>query len=459
MEQYGEGGYLKEGKAQINSGKGSNKLIAFFGRATYNYDDRYLLTASLRREGSSRFGKNNKWGLFPAVSGGWRISNEAFMKEIEWLSDLKLRAGYGVTGNQMGSNYISIARMSNQRYIWHDDSWILSYGPTSNANPDLKWEVKHEVNVGFDIAALDNRIGATFDVYQRKNKDLLYQVKAAVPSLIYDNIWANVGTMKSNGVELVVYGTPIQKKDLVWNVSANISYNKSRLESLSNDKYVSAAKYLEFGYLGAPGILGNTIRLEEGGEVGNFYGFHYLGLTDDGKWIFEDLDGDKIIQKEKDQKVIGNGVPKFFAGLTTNVSYKRFDLSVSLKGAFKFDILNVKEIYYGNPYTFPSNNLLLSALGKHKNLKDSPQYSDYYLEKGDYLKISNVTLGYNINTSWFGNYLNRLRVFISGDNLYTFTGYSGMTPELTSHGFETGIDYRSFYPRTRMFTFGINASF
>jgi TonB-linked SusC/RagA family outer membrane protein len=453
------GGFLKEGKAVMSSGKGTNKLIAFFGRATYNYDDRYLLAASLRQEGSSRFGKSNKWGLFPAVSAGWRISNESFMKDIDWLSDMKIRAGYGVTGNQMGSNYISIARIGDQQHVLHDGQYILSYGPSSNPNSELKWEVKHESNFGFDLAAFNNRLGLSFDVYQRKNSDLLYQVKASVPSLIYDQIWANVGTMKSNGVELALSGEPVRSKELVWNLSANFSYNRSRLVSLSNSRYLSAAKYLEFGYLGAPGILGNTIRLEEGGDVGNFFGYHYLGLTSDGKWIFANLDDDPTITKEKDQKIIGNGVPKIFAGLTTNLTWKNFDFSLMLRGAFFFDILNVKEIYYANPYTFPSNNLMTSALTKHKDIRDSPQYSDYYLEKGDYLKISQLALGYNFNTKAIAQYISRLRVFVCADNLFTFTGYSGLDPELASSGFTTGIDNKSFYPRSRTFTLGLNLSF
>ncbi|MDR3061960.1 MAG: SusC/RagA family TonB-linked outer membrane protein, partial [Dysgonamonadaceae bacterium] len=452
------GTYLKNGKAEMNSSKSSNKLIAFLGRITYSYDEKYLLTASLRREGSSRFGVNHKWGNFPAISAGWRIGNESFMKEIGWLSDLKIRAGYGLTGNEMNSNYISIARMGQQQYVLHNGTWILTYGPSTNPNYDLKWEVKQEANFGFDASFLKDRLGITFDVYNRKNSDLLYQVQASVPALIHDQVWANVGDMKSSGIELVLSGVPVMQKDLNWNISANISHNKSRLVSLSNNKYVSAAKYLEFGYLGAPGILGNTIRLEEGGNVGNFYGFKYLGLTENGKWIFDDVDSNGIYD-DKDKQVIGNGVPKYFAGLTTNLNYKRFELTLSLRGAFKFQVLNAKEIYYGNLTTFPSNNLLVSVLDKNKDINDIPQYSSYYLEKGDYLKISNMTLGYNFDTKKFSQFVSALRLYISADNLYTFTKYSGIDPELASNGFTTGIDNRTFYPRTRTFTFGVSLSF
>jgi TonB-linked SusC/RagA family outer membrane protein len=455
----GAGAYLKEGKATMSSGKGENTLIAFFSRATYNYDDRYLFTASLRREGSSRFGVNNKWGSFPAVSFGWRINNEGFMDHISWLNDLKIRAGYGVTGNQMSENYVSIPRINSQQYVLNGDEWILTYGPSSNPNADLKWEEKHEINIGFDFSAIDSRLGLTFDWYKRENKDLLYVVQASVPSLIYSSIWANVGDMESKGVELTFYGEPVRSKDLNLGLAVNISHNSSRLVSLSNNKYVSAAKYREFGYLGSPGILGNTIRLEEGGKVGNFYGFHYQGLTDNGKWIFEDLNDDDKITEEVDEKVIGNGVPKYFLGLTANLRYKQFDLALSMKGAFGFDILNTKEIYYGNPYTFPSNNLLISALDKHKKLNDIPQYSDYYLEKGDYLKISNLSVGYNFNTAALGQYISRIRIYAGADNLHTFTSYSGIDPEINSTGFETGVDYRGFYPRTCMLTFGLNVNF
>ncbi len=454
----GNGTYLKEGKAEMESDKKSNKLIAFFGRLNYDYNEKYLLSASIRREGSSRFGVNHKWGNFPAVSAGWRISKESFMKEFNWLSDLKIRAGYGLTGNEMSSDYISIARMGQQKYILDGRDWILSYGPSTNPNPDLKWEVKHEANFGFDASLLKDRMGITFDIYNRKNTDLLYEVQASVPGLIHNKVWANVGDMESNGVELVLSGVPILRKDLVWNVSANFSYNKSRLISLSSDQYVSAAKYLEFGYLGAPGILGNTIRLEEGGAVGNFYGFKYLGLTGDGKWIFEDVNKDNKYD-DNDKQVIGNGVPKYFAGLTTNLTYKRFEATMSLKGAFGFDVLNAKEIYYGNPFTFPSNNLLVSALGKNKEINDKPQYSDYYLEDGDYLKISSLTFAYNFDTKKISQFVSALRLYVSSDNLYTFTKYSGIDPELSSNGFTTGVDSRLFYPRTRTFTFGMNISF
>jgi len=454
----GNGTYLKEGKASISSTKSSNKLIAFFGRLNYNYDERYLLSASLRREGSSRFGINHKWGNFPAVSAGWRLTNEEFMKGIGILSDLKLRAGYGLTGNEMSSNYISIARMGSQQYVLDEGEWKLTYGPSSNPNQDLKWEVKHEFNFGFDASFMNDRLGINFDIYTRRNSDLLYQVQASVPSLIHDAVWANVGDMKSNGIELTLTAAPIKQRNLVWNITANIAHNRSRLVSLSNDKYVSAAKYLEFGYLGAPGILGNTIRLEEGGDVGNFYGFKYKGLTEDGKWLFEDVDGNGAYN-DLDKQVIGNGVPKYFAGLTTNLVYKNFEATLSLRGAFKFDVLNTKEIYYGNPNVFPSYNLLESALEKNKDLRDIPQYSSYYLEKGDYLKVSQLSIAYNIDMQKVYKYISSLRVYAAADNLYTFTGYSGIDPELASNGFTTGIDNRTFYPRTCTYTFGVNVCF
>lgn len=450
------GSYLKGGKAEMKSNKISSKLIAFLGRANYSYDNRYLASVTVRREGSSRFGTNSKWGTFPAVSVGWRMNNEAFMKDFDWLSDLKIRAGYGLTGNQMDENYISIARMGTQQYILNGDTWIQSYGLSTNPNSSLKWEVKKELNFGMDVSILDNRLGFNLDVYERKNTDLLYKVQASVPSLIHGDVWANVGEMKSNGVEVVVFGTPIRRKDMNWDVSVNLAYNKSRLLSLSNDQYVSSATYIEFGTLPAPGNLGNAIRLEENGRVGNFYGYRYEGLTPEGKWIFKENKEDGKIDND-DKEVIGNGVPKVFAGLNTTFTYKNFDVSLQLKGAFGFDILNTKEMYYGNPSFYPSN-LLVSVLDKHKDLNDSPQYSSYYLEKGDYLKLSNLTVGYTFINKKI-KYLRDIRVYLSGDNLLTFTGYSGLDPEIVSNGFETGIDARNFYPRTRTYTFGINIGF
>lgn len=452
----GAGSYLKEGKADMNSGKSSNRLIAFLGRINYNYDNRYLLSLSVRQEGSSRFGTDNKWGTFPAVSAGWRMNNESFLKDVEWLSDLKIRTGYGVTGNQMSENYISIARIGTQQYVWHNDSWVQSMGLSTNPNPTLKWEVKKEWNFGVDASVFDGRLGLSFDTYQRKNTDLLYQVQATVPSLIHSTIWANVGEMKSSGVEMVLSGTPIRTNDINWDISVNLSYNQSKLLSLSNEQYISSATYMEFGTLPAPGNLGQSIRLEENGKVGNFYGYQFDGLTEDGKWKFKDNNGDGKISAD-DKAIIGNGVPKVFAGLNTGLTYKNFDVTMQLKGAFGFDILNTKEMYYGNPNFFPSN-LLVSVLDKHKALNDSPQFSDYYLEKGNYIKLSNLTIGYTLTPEKI-KYLRNVRVYLSGDNLLTFTKYTGIDPEITSCGFETGIDARTFYPRTRTFTFGVNIGF
>jgi len=453
-----DGTYLRAGLANMGSAKQSNTLIAFFGRATYNFDNRYLLTATMRREGSSRFGDNHKWGNFPAISLGWRASSESFMQNMEWLTDLKVRGGFGVTGNQMSQNYISIPRMSGQQSILQGDKWVQGYGLSSNPNPDLKWETKEELNIGFDITTLDNRLGMTFDLYQRKQKDLLYQVQAPVPALVQPTMWANVGNMKSNGIELVIFGIPVKTKDFTMNASMNFSYNKSKMQSMSNDKYVSAATYIDLESFPAPGNLGSIIRLEENEEVGNFYGYKFLGFTDDGKWIFDDVD-DSGTYNDKDRQIIGNGVPKYFAGLTAGMSYKRFDLSLTFRGAFDFDILNMKEIYYANPSIFPANNLMKSALGKHKDINDIPQYSSYYLEKGDYVKLGNVTFAYRVNTQKFSKYVSSLRLYVTGDNLLTITGYDGVNPELRSTGLITGIDYRTYYPRTRTFTFGVNIGF
>lgn len=453
------GTYLKEGLAEMASSKESNKLIAFIGRGTYNFDNKYLMTATIRREGSSRFGDNYKWGNFPAVSIGWRISSEPFMENLEWLNDLKLRAGYGVTGTQMLTNYISIPRMTGQQYIMQGDKWVQGYGLSTNPNPDLKWETKKELNIGLDISALDNRVGMIFDVYMRNDNDLLYTVEAPMPPLVHSSLWANVGKMKSNGIEFTIFGVPIKTQDFRMNASMNFSYNKSKLQDMSNAKYISAANYIPIGTFPAPGNLGSIIRLEKNEEVGNFYGYKFLGFTDEGKWIFDEPTHPDGKYDDNDKQIIGNGVPKYFAGLSVDMSYKRFDLSLTFRGAFKFDILNMKEIYYANPSIFPAYNLMKSALDKHKDLNDIPQYSSYYLEKGDYVKLGNMTFAYRVNTQKFSKYISNLRIYVTGDNLLTITGYNGVNPELRSTGLETGIDYRTYYPRTRTFTFGVNIGF
>lgn len=441
----------------MGSFKEDNTLIAFFGRANYNYADKYFVTAILRREGSSRFGANNKWGNFPAVSAGWNISNEDFFTNKEIVNDLKIRAGYGVTGNQGIPNYLSLITLGTGGVYPQGGIYYQTYGISRNPNPDLKWEQKAETNIGVDFGLFNNRLTGAVDVYYRKTSDLLYEYRAQQPSYAQSTIWYNVGEVVNKGIELQLSGSPISNDNVHWQVDFTGNYQNNKLTKLSSDIFQS--DYLEFGGLPSPGNLGSSIRLEEGGEIGSFYGKRFAGFDDAGKWLFYKADGSTgyaADMNNNDLAYIGNGVPKFQASLGNRVSYKGFDLTVFLRGKFKYDILNTADMFFGNKKWLP-NNVLESAFGKHDQLDDDPQYSDYYLENGSFVKIDNVTLGYNFNLNT--PHVRNLYVYLTARNLATITSYSGIDPELQDTGFESGIDSRGFYPRTQSWSFGVNIGF
>src|SRR5690554_3016036 len=441
----------------MGSNKFDNRLAAFFGRVNYAYDGKYFAQAILRREGSSRFGANHKWGNFPAMSLGWTLSEEEFMQGITAINNLKLRVGYGVTGNQGIPNYQSLVTLGTGGVYPIDDVYYQTYGAARNPNPDLKWERKAEWNFGLDFGVLENRITGSIDVYRRNTTDLLYRYNAQQPPFVRNTLYTNVGSISNKGVELLLSATPVQNDNFSWSMNLTASSQFNKLTKLSDD--VFKANYLEFYGLPSPGNLGNAFRLEEGGEVGNFYGKRFAGFNDEGKWLFYKADGSQALAGEMnndDLAIIGNGVPKYNAGLSNTINYKNFDLTVFFRGKFDFDILNTKELYFGNRKWLP-NNVLESAIGKNSQLNDDPQYSDYYLERGNFVKLDNLTLGYRIKLNT--PYIRNMRLYVSGRNIATITGYSGIDPELQDTGFETGVDRRDFYPRTKSWTIGLNVVF
>src|SRR5690606_2641162 len=354
-------------------------------------------------------------------------------------------------------NYQSLITLSNGGVYPQNGVYYQTYGAARNANPDLKWEEKHEINLGLDFGFLQNRLSGSIDVYQRNTKDLLYSYTAQQPAFVRNSIFTNVGELENKGVEVLISAIPVSSENFTWNVNFTGSYQENKLVRLSNENFKS--NWLQFGGLPSPGNLGDAIRLEEGGSVGNFYGKRFAGFTDEGKWLFYKADGSTASaseMNENDLSIIGNGVPKYQASLGNQFKYKNFDLSIFFRGKFGYDILNTKDLYFGNKKWLP-NNLLKSAVTTHNQLNDDPQYSDYYLEKGDFVKLDNITFGYNVPLE--SKYLQSMRVYVTGKNLATFTGYSGIDPELQDTGFTTGIDGRDFYPRTKTWTLGFNFRF
>ena len=456
----GAGLQLADGKyltGDVYSEKESNKVIAFFGRINYNFQGKYMLSASMRKEGSTRFGANNKWGLFPAISAGWNISSEDFMSNVNFVNDLKLRIGYGITGNQGIGNYISQQRLGNSGVMLYNGNWIPGYAPASNPNPDLRWEKKAETNIGIDATLFNDALTVTLDVYNRKTSDLLYEYAVPVPPNLYNTIWTNIGEMTNKGIELALATTVVKAAKLTWDVDFNISYNKNELVSLSNEKFQT--KYQNLENIGSPGLNDTpAFRLQEGQPIGNFFGYQFAGFTEEGKWLFWDATRTNQLLasevKEEDKAILGNGLPKSYAGLTNTLRYGNLDLTVFFRGAFQFDLLNTRRIFYENRLMVPVN-VMTAAL--ESPVIDDPQYSDYYIEKGDFVKLDNLTLGYSLPLQ--DKKVKSLRVYASGQNLWTITGYKGQDPEIRINGLTPGMDYRWVYPSVRTYTLGVNVQF
>lgn len=464
-----QGGALLDGLATMESSKTEYKRAAFLARLTYNYADKYLLMASVRHEGSSKFGANHKWGTFPAASLGWRINRESFLSGASFIDDLKLRAGVGVTGTEPITSYMSLIKMNYKGYIFSDGEWIKQVLPSSNSNPDLKWEKKIEYNFGLDYAFLDNRINGTVDYYIRRTKDMLWDYSVPVPPYLYGEMTANVGEMENKGLEVLVNTTPVRSKNFEWNSSVNFSTNQNKLLSLSNDKFQTNT-YFDRGTTGTP-LQQTTHRLEVGKPVGNFFGYKTVDITDDGRWILENGQGERVAFEDRtadDRTYLGNGLPKWYAGWNNTFRYKNFDLNISMRGAFGFQILNMQRMYYeNNTITY---NRLHSAFDKVYDkavLKSEHEYVSYYIENGDYWKIDNIALGYTIPIK-NDKFIKYARVWGSCSNLLTITGYKGLDPEVNTAGSVTdtntpeqdpGVDHRDKYPTTRTFTVGVNLTF
>nr|WP_294873033.1 SusC/RagA family TonB-linked outer membrane protein [uncultured Pedobacter sp.] len=472
-DNIGAGAALGVGKAGMSSSKSDNTLIAFFGRVNYVFNDKYMAQFILRHEGSSKFGKNNRWGNFPAVSLGWNMSQENFMKDVKFINYLKLRAGYGMTGNAPTANNVSRVMLGGGgKYLYPDGSYYETYGPTTNYNPDLKWESKRELNIGVDFTMFDNKLTGSLDVFNRKTKDLLDRYTSPQPPYVVREIWTNVGTFSSKGIELALGYKAITTEDFSWNTNLTASTTKNVMDSYSNSQYV--VKFIQKGDIQGAGDLGQAFTIFEGKEIGVFYGKRFAGFTDDGKWLFYNRNGEKVrndqINNSRDDlnatdlAPIGNAVPKYYASWANNFRYKNFDLSIFLRGKFDFDILNTTALSYGNKSAW-SGNILKEAFTKYSQINDTYMYSDYYVENGSFVKIDEITLGYNFKLKTKG--LRNLRVYVTGQNLATITGYSGNDPDYVldtgigneDNGRFLGIDTRGPYPSTRSFLVGLNVGF
>jgi len=447
----GAGSALGVGKAEMGSYKGSNTLISFFGRLMYNYSERYLAAVSIRREGSSRFGENNKWGWFPAASLGWRINKEDFMDNVAWVNDLKLRVGYGTTGNQDFSSYQSLMMVGPGKKFYYNGEWINGWGPKSNPNPDLRWEKKQELDAGLDFSLFNNRFSGAFDYYYRTSTDLLYAYSVPYPPYLYPVLFANIGTIRNQGVELTLNAEVIKGNSFQWNTTLTFSRNSNKLIKFSNEEFT--AKYIETGWLGGSYPL-NSQRIEEGKSLGTFYGPVWIGLNEDGYDLFENANPVGKVDP-KDWEPIGNAYPFCTLGWSNRLTYDNWDMGFSIRSNIGGQVLNMYRLYYENWQSLGRNIV-------HTQL-DTPefagigQYSSKYIEDATFVKLDNISLGFNFPVN--SKYISKLRLNATAQDVLTITRYKGLDPEVNLSGLEPGIERLSYYPRTTTITLGVNVSF
>ncbi len=455
------------GLGNVYSYANSNKLVAFFGRANVNIGGNYFVSASARYEGSSRFGENNKWGLFPAVSGGVTLSN---LIDIPTVNSLKLRASYGVTGNQPGSSYISLQTFGKVGNFFYNGAYGPSYGPSSNANPDLKWETKAEIDFGFDFAMLNNKLTGTFDYYTRTTSDLILPVNVPVPPNFVGQTQVNIGELKNSGFELALNYAAITKQDFTWSVGGNIGTYNTQVVSLKNDVY----NFAETGVLyrasmGSPGQSAvQLVRVKEGDPLGQLWGAIYDGVNPDGTYKFIDVNGDGAVDptSDDDRSVIGNGLPTATFGFNNSFTYKKFDMNIFFNGALGHELLNSYRAFYENNETTTINNWNIVNTKHYDPSVTKANVNSIHVEKADFIRLNNMSIGYNVPVK-SGAAVRNFRIYVAGQNLFTLTNYTGVDPEVRyadtdpdpDDGLSPGIERRSTYFTTRTFTFGVNLGF
>lgn len=452
----------EKGRLGMDSWKSKEKTIAFLGRVNYDYDNLFLVTASLRYEGNSKFGADHKWGYFPAASAAWRFSRLAIFEDSPVVNDLKLRASYGETRRSGFDRYIALARYSGYgQQINSDGKWIQVYGPGNNPNTDLSWEKQISYNLGVDYTLFDSRLSGSADFFIREGKDVIADYDAPVPPNLHQSITTNVGTTTSKGVELQVNWDAVKAKDFTYSTNLTASYIKSKLKSFSNATYTKG--YINSNGLPSPGNPGSPQRVGDGIEIGSFYGYRYAGVDDKGRIMIykggqkgaETILADNA--QDSDRDYIGNGAPKFELSWGNTVTYKNFDLSLFFRGRFDYQILNTYQMYFGLQAE-PEVNLLHSAYEENGHILGGKKICDYFLESGDYLKLDNITLGWTpkLKTKWISN----LRIYGTVKNVFTITKYSGLDPTTVgTTGLWPGVSSLDVYPIARNFSFGIQISY
>lgn len=444
----------------IWSGKETSRLISFFGRTIYNYDSKYFATATLRHDGSSKFGKNYRWGWFPSVSAMWNITGEDFMQGVSrTLNNLRLRVGYGLSGNQEFGRYnaINYYVRSGSSINFETGEEIVLYRFEHDANPDLRWETNAELNVGLDFGFLNDKISGSVEYFRKNTFDLLYPFRVSVPPSISGREWANVGTIQVNGFEMFVQAYPVRSGNFEWRTSVVFTTFKQEVTKLSMPGYEWSSDF--GGGVGGRGLVGyNTQTVQEGQPLGTWYMHEYAGLSPDGKWLFYTEAGGVTRNPElAERRFLGNAQPAFELGWSNYFTFfNDLDVSFSLRGVYGHKIFNTTRLFFGNPRLLPTLNVIADALDEiERGLDDVPRASSYYLEDGSFIRVDNLSIGYNFkDVSAFKN----IRVYFASNNLLTITNYSGIDPEINFSGMYFGLDQYDVYPKVRTFTLGVNVT-
>lgn len=446
----------------IGSWKGSWNLIGFFGRAQYNYKQKYYASASLRRDGSSKFGTNNKWGWFPTAAIGWNIDKESFMENVDWLSQLKLRASYGVSGNQEIGEYNSMVLWvpSGKAINPETGQEVITFSPAHNANPDLKWEETSETNIGIDFAFLNDKISGSLEIYNKNTKDLLGSYAVPVPPNLASTTWANSGSIQNKGIELYLQAYAVDKKNFKWKTSFTFARNKTYITDLGT--YIDG-NLRKAGFISGRGMVGEeyyVTGLITGEEAASFYLPTYVTLKN-GQFIYESESGGYTSDLAKAKRtILGTAAPDFEIGWSNSFNfYKNWSFDIALRSMVGNYVYNATAMFFDDP-----NNLLTlnttpaAAEWRDKGRTDGSKIADIYLENASFLKVDYISLSYKFNVERL-TWMNNLSLFLSANNLYTFTKYTGVDPETSMNGLSYGIDQYNVYPKTRSITFGLKASF
>lgn len=441
--------------------------ISFYGRVNYSFDSRYMLQATIRRDGSSVFGKNNRWGTFPSVSAAWNITEEKFMQNQHIFDNLKLRAGYGISGNAMGFDvYSSYNTYGASGTFVYDGKTYRTYGATKNANPDLKWESTGMLNIGLDFAFLKGRLNGTVEVYHKKTKDLIWSYPVSTTQYIYGWMDANVGEMTNKGIEFTLNAVPVRTKNFMWSTTLNLSHNKNTVDKMQNETFHTTNLTQGDPMVAGVSADGWTQRIMEGEPIGTFYTYQYAGIVNGrSEYYVLDENGNRTGETTnnpslKDRSITGCAQPKFNAGWNNTLTYKNWSLNAFITGVFGNDVYNSARAHYTAAQMFSDGkNVLKEFLSNPVGDASGSLPSDRYIEKGSYVRLQTLSLSYTFRNC-FNDWIQDLTLYGTANNLFTITNYKGLDPEVNMGGIDPGIDYRwSRYPHTRTFMVGVKINF